>query len=534
MASGWRKKWLDLARYADTNGYHIDNHRDMWRYREWVIDAFNRNLPFDRFTIEQLAGDLLPGATLSQRIASGFHRNVMVNFEGGADPNEYLTKYVVDRVTTTATVFLGSTLACTECHDHKYDPFTQREFYQLYAYFNNVPEQGLDGQKENPRPSIRVPSPEQSAQLAAYVEQLAGLESRARAELAKIAVEPAQPPAALAAEPREFVWLDDATPEGSEPGGQEQDKSWHWVESPAPVLSGRRANERTTSGLSQHFFTGAARPLIVGAGDKLVAHVYLDPGNPPEEIMLQFNDGSTWEHRAYWGASKIDWGADGSPSRLPLGQLPATGRWVRLEVDAAAVSLSPGAAISGWACTQFGGHVFWDKMAIVTRTPQGDALFDYQATWELAERSRAKSPLPTPLHEAIKLEPAKRSDQQRQELRNYFVRYAYNKSRAVFDPLNAEVAQVEKARAELEKSLPATMVMEEMAKPRETFVLVRGDFRQKGEPVSPGVPKSLSPLPAGARPIAWAWLSGSSIARTRWSAASRSTAIGSNASAPGS
>jgi Protein of unknown function (DUF1553)/Protein of unknown function (DUF1549)/Planctomycete cytochrome C len=157
--------WLDLARYADTNGYHIDNNRDIWLWREWVIKAFNRNVPFDRFTVEQLAGDLLPNRTLEQRVASGFNRNTMVNFEGGADPEEYLSKYCVDRVNTTAVTWLGLTVGCAECHDHKYDPVTTREFYQFYAFFNTIAEQGLDGNTANPAPSIKAPSPEQQAEL---------------------------------------------------------------------------------------------------------------------------------------------------------------------------------------------------------------------------------------------------------------------------------------------------------------------------------------------------------------------------------
>ena len=150
--------WLDAARFADTNGYHIDNGRDMTRWREWVINSFNGNLPFDRFTIEQLAGDLLEGATIEQKIASGFNRNHMINFEGGAIPEEYQTAYVVDRVNTTGTVWLGLTVACGQCHDHKYDPVTQRDYYRLYAFFNNVPENGLDGRTGNSPPLVKVPS----------------------------------------------------------------------------------------------------------------------------------------------------------------------------------------------------------------------------------------------------------------------------------------------------------------------------------------------------------------------------------------
>ena len=135
-------RWLDGARYADTNGYQYDGERDMWRWRDWVIDAFNRNQPFDQFTLEQIAGDMLPNATLDQKIATGFNRNHRGNTEGGIMPEEYAVEYVVDRVETTSTVFLGLTLGCARCHDHKYDPFTQKEFYQFFAYFNNVPEIG--------------------------------------------------------------------------------------------------------------------------------------------------------------------------------------------------------------------------------------------------------------------------------------------------------------------------------------------------------------------------------------------------------
>ncbi|GIW96173.1 MAG: hypothetical protein KatS3mg110_4214 [Pirellulaceae bacterium] len=163
--------WLDAARYADTHGYHIDSGRDMWAWRKWVIDAFNHNLPYDRFIIEQLAGDLLPNPTRDQLIATGFNRNHMINFEGGAIPEEYHTAYVVDRVNTTGAVFLGLTLGCAQCHDHKYDPISQRDFYQLYAFFNNVPEKGLDGSKGNAAPFIPVPDPEQEEELARFDAQ---------------------------------------------------------------------------------------------------------------------------------------------------------------------------------------------------------------------------------------------------------------------------------------------------------------------------------------------------------------------------
>jgi Protein of unknown function (DUF1553)/Protein of unknown function (DUF1549) len=135
----WARPWLDLARYADSNGFQADQLRDSWAYRDWVIHAFNADMPFDQFTVEQLAGDLLPNATPEQKIATGFHRTVTCNVEAGVDPEENRANQVIDRVNTTATVWLGTTLQCTQCHDHKYDPFDQKDFYQLFAFFNNTP-----------------------------------------------------------------------------------------------------------------------------------------------------------------------------------------------------------------------------------------------------------------------------------------------------------------------------------------------------------------------------------------------------------
>ena len=135
----WASHWLDLSRYSDSNGYQADQLRDMWAYRDWVIDAMNRDLPFDQFSIEQLAGDLIPNADASQQIATGFHRATTCNVEAGVDPEANRTDQVIDRVNTTATVWLGTTLECAQCHNHKYDPFSQLDYYQLFAFFNNTP-----------------------------------------------------------------------------------------------------------------------------------------------------------------------------------------------------------------------------------------------------------------------------------------------------------------------------------------------------------------------------------------------------------
>jgi mono/diheme cytochrome c family protein len=133
----WGRHWLDQARYADSDGYAIDNARVMWPYRDWVLAAINQDMPFDRFTIEQLAGDLLPDATPAQQIATGFHRNTLINQEGGTDPEQFRNEAVVDRVNTTGAVWLGLTLACAQCHTHKFDPISHREYFQLFAFFNS-------------------------------------------------------------------------------------------------------------------------------------------------------------------------------------------------------------------------------------------------------------------------------------------------------------------------------------------------------------------------------------------------------------
>ena len=150
--------WLDAARYADTHGIHFDNYREMWSYRDWVIGAFNRNLPFDQFTIEQLAGDLLPNRTLDQLVASGFNRCNMTTNEGGVIPEEYLVLYTRDRTETTSQVWLGMTTGCAVCHDHKFDPLTQREFYELAAFFNNTTQGAMDGNVKDTPPIVVVPN----------------------------------------------------------------------------------------------------------------------------------------------------------------------------------------------------------------------------------------------------------------------------------------------------------------------------------------------------------------------------------------
>ncbi len=195
-------QWLDLARYADTHGFHIDSHRDMWRWRDWVIAAFNRNMPFNQFGIEQLAGDLLPNATVEQRLATGFNRNHMINYEGGAIPEEYQVEYVADRVDTTANVFMGLTVGCARCHDHKFDPIPQRDYYRFFAFFNTVAEKGLDGRAGNAAPILEIPTAAQASDIAWLQQSIAEHEAALPEKDTKALVDAWQKTAAPAEAPR--------------------------------------------------------------------------------------------------------------------------------------------------------------------------------------------------------------------------------------------------------------------------------------------------------------------------------------------
>jgi len=178
-------RWLDAARYADTNGYQVDGDRDAWRWRDWVIEAFNRNMPYDQFVTEQLAGDLLPNATLDQQIATAFNRNHRINAEGGVVPEEYRNEYVVDRVDTTATVFMGLTMGCARCHSHKFDPISHREFYQMSAFFNSIDEDGHSFDQGNSPPFIKAPTREQQQRLRQLQDEERNQEARFNALLKK-------------------------------------------------------------------------------------------------------------------------------------------------------------------------------------------------------------------------------------------------------------------------------------------------------------------------------------------------------------
>jgi hypothetical protein len=659
------QEWLDLARFGDTSGYHYDSTRTMWLWRDRVIASFNRNQPYDQFTIEQLAGDLLPDPTLDQRIASGFNRCTRFNEEGGADPNEFQVAYNKDRVNTLGQVWLGLTLGCAECHSHKYDPVSNKEYYQLYAFFCSL-EEPMVSMNHNQRlpPLVEVPSPEQERTLAQARAELADVEKTAAAAAAQyhyeepaavgestptpaetlwvddaipddaehygdwvfeeppapaksgrlamkrsgkgihqhffthaariepihdgdrlfawVYLDPKDPPdsvmlqwnssggqdgwhhraywgadqcfyagtpdnpehhrvgelprpgewtrlevdpasVGLAAgmtaygmaftqhdgtawwdaagivsthdqEPGDWVWFDDDLPRGANAQG---DSPWQWVTAPEPVHTGARATKRSANGLSQHFFTEAAEPFTVQPGDRLFAWVFLDPREPPRTIMLQWNDGN-WEHRAYWGENTIGWGTDGTGSRRRMGDLPKRGEWVRLEVDARAVDLRPGAKVSGWAFTQFDGTVFWDTPGVKTYGPPDERHLHSLLAWQARERANPASTLPADVEGILRLDAAARTPEQVAQLREYYVRHVNAEARETFAPFDAKAAALQKTIEKTESEIPYTLVSHDLNPGRKAYLLTRGDFRQRAEEVTADVPAFLPRLPEDA------------------------------------
>ncbi len=210
----WGRAWLDIARYADTDGYTIDAPRPIWKYRDWVIKAFNRDLPFDRFVIEQYAGDMMPNPTTEQLIATGFHRNTPSNFEGGIDFEQYRVEAVADRVQTTGSAFLGLTLGCARCHDHKYDPISQREFYQIFAFLNNVDEVDREeDRKDFNKPFLDLPTPDEASKAGAFQAQIAALEAELKTYEATLPAEAAKTDLGLAERKKNVAALRRREPE---------------------------------------------------------------------------------------------------------------------------------------------------------------------------------------------------------------------------------------------------------------------------------------------------------------------------------
>jgi hypothetical protein len=505
----WR--WLEAARYADTNGYQTDAGRDMWRWRDWVIEAYNRNLSFDQFTMEQLAGDLLPNPTLDQRIATGFNRNHRGNAEGGIVPEEYAVEYVADRVETTATVWLGLTFTCCRCHDHKFDPFSQRDFYGLFAYFNNVPEKGRAVKFGNSPPYIKAPTREQQKKLA---------ELDANLRKAELRFENMRDEIAGAQRKWESAVNPDIVPDWSPNRGLvarwKLDDSRRLIIKDSPSKFGLFGPGRLGQAMN---FDGKryveSNSGDFGFDDKFSLSAWINPSKPDGAIMSRMPE---VEH------------ADGYSVRLVKGKLQVhlTKRWLD---DALRIETEHTVPLNEWhhvAVTYDGSRlaagtkVFVDGKVAKTQVllDELNQSFDTTEPFRIgsgggpsnrfsgmieevriydrvldANETKVLS-ISAPLATLLRTNGLRRSAAENAKLEMFF------EEQAAPDSIRAALRSLRDLREERQKfleSLPTVMVMEEMPAPRETHLLIRGDYEKKGERVFPGVPATLSALPKDAQ-----------------------------------
>jgi hypothetical protein len=483
-------QWMDLARYSDTHGYHIDSHREMWHWRDWLIQAFNRNEPYDQFAVDQLAGDLIPNATMDQKIATGFNRNHMINFEGGAIPEEYQNEYVVDRLEATSNVFMGLTMGCARCHDHKYDPISQRDFYRFYAFFNTIPEQGLDGKKGNAAPMLQLPDAQQGKLLEELKAGIAAkekvLDDKAIGEL--LAKWHPQLPAA----PRNGL-LAHYSLDGSLDDSSGNYRDGRFLMGEATFNAGIVNKQAEFDAQTQAEFG------TFDVGDSFALAFWYRSG--AKEPVKVFDDGrfafSTDEAIPVGNlqrAPHLTFRA-GSVEVTTKRRLPNS-TWYQLTVncDSKGIELlvdGKAEPVDVRQVTNSGGR-------LTLRTAKGfrgqlDELRIYNRLLTLAEVENLKNV--EPASASLRIAEKKRSKDQEARLRDYFL------TNAAGEPYGANWIALKAMKTEkeaLDSVVPTTMVMEEMAKPRETAILARGYYRNRGEIVKPGVPAMLPPLPKDA------------------------------------
>lgn len=478
--------WLEAARFADTDGYQYDGPRVMWPWRDWVIKAYNENKPFDQFTIEQLAGDLLPDATLDQKIATGFNRNHRYNSEAGLVPEEFLLENAVDRVDTTSTVWLGLTMGCARCHDHKYDPVSQEEYYQMLAFFNNVPEAGRAIKGGNSEPYLPAPAGPQRGQLATMNEEIKALRKTIDATLANTPVALPPTPGPLVTDGLNYRHPDEVLSfDGTKP-----------IRIPdTPVTEKKNGPGRFEifSPLERYSVSLWIKPDEVGSG----TIISRQSGNNERGtgMNLRFRDGHLqFRIITRWiaGVAMIETQETiptGKWTHVALtfhGELRASNQHLFLNGREVPVTIihntnsNTGSAKKGTPL-QLGGYpddAYRGQMRGVRayRRPLRDR--------EILALSDTSS-----LDDILALPPAQRSPAQQARLET--ARLEMGAAQATYQTLVAARAK----RDQFVRSLPTAMVMAERPEPKETFVRKRGVYNEYGPKVTRGVPDILHLFP---------------------------------------
>ena len=470
------RHWLDAARYADTSGYQYDFEREQWVWRDWVIHAFNQNMRFDQFAINQIAGDMLPDATDQSILATGFNRNHPITVEGGVIDEEYRTEYVIDRVVTTSTVFLGQTFLCCRCHDHKYDPISQREFYQFFAFFNNVPEKGLNGFA----PKKRLPSP-----LADEVrrQQEATLSTtNARFKLLEFPLED---------------W-------GNQLALERQAGAWKPV-IPRSVVSDGGASTELLDDQST-LITGEIPAtdhytILLPATNQEVRTLRLealtDPSLPFNSASRSFNGNFVLTEFVVEAAS-----VDAPEKFKPIKIEAAAADYHQQNYPVSKAIDGKRAGAEGWAVD---GNLKRENRTatflLSQSVPSGSTIrvsmiFKFGRSHQIGRFRLSTSPskeMDDKLDELLAVPADQRTNRQQETLTLALVkRYG---DQAAKDLL-AEVETVTDALAN-SKKFPETFVMQEMPNPRVAYVLDRGEYDKprKDDPLEPGVPAALGTLP---------------------------------------
>jgi hypothetical protein len=487
------RHWLDVARYADTHGLHLDNERLMWAYRDWVVRAFNENLPYDKFTVWQLAGDLLPNPTPDQLTATGFNRCNVTTGEGGSIAAEWLYRNAVDRASTAVQAWLGLTAGCAVCHDHKFDPLSMKEFYSLYAFFYSSSDPALDGNVSTTGPFVKLPTPAQKALLATAAK--AEADARKRLEAAAALADYSDPANEKTPPERRIVTdvlFDDTFPLGALNRNTSRNAPDWLTDPPFGAKSGRRVLRQANSFFHEDAIQFRLRPVVVPANGLFEAWVRLDPRHTPTAVAIQVGVGK----KVWWGKEPAaETGYAGGALGTRKGPLPAPGQWAKLTVSASDLGLKEGQQVAAVTFQEYGGIAYWDAATLSGDiAPATDPLASFRVWWK-GLAGRVPPELPSELNAVATGGPSRRhSPEAVQRLWAFYVAFV---ARPVNEDLAALETAWEKARADhaaAADAIPGTMVFGDLDVPRDAFVMIRGQYDKRGEKVSPGVPAILPPL----------------------------------------